>query len=276
MTFRGLARLDFEWGFLKAWVDEFVKDYTVNLQRTVNDRVAYKFKRLKNAEDRKKNSANYTEESNQFEEQKLAAEEEGLIEGLEKNHKKLYEKAQRAMEALMKEEDKLSAAIQQQKLKMIYDERSKGELEEPLLDEGFDEFEPLEFEMRKSETFESRYRKLNSFHRTDWAQRLIAIKEWPEDSPKDVEFKYFQMSGIHEEFAQMAATFGATIIRERYLKVEEMTIKPVSSRAADFSGFVRHKYEVCNIRFSFATDEDGIHNGSDEAVSSQYICGICA
>ena len=56
------------------------------------------------------------------------------------------------------------------------------------------------------------------------------------------------------------------LLLSSYLPVAEMSIKPVSSRAGDFSG-TRHRYEVCNMRFSFATDEDGMFNGSDEAVS---------
>ena len=136
----------------------------------------------------------------------------------------------------------------------------------PVLRDGFDEWEPDEHELRVSELFESRMRSVTLQHRTDWAQRLIAIKELPEETPADADAKYRQLSRIHEEFAHVATMYGSVIIQERHLAIADKTIKPIHSRTCDAGG-ERHKFEVCNIRFKFATDDDGIFNGSDEAAS---------
>jgi hypothetical protein len=51
--------------------------------------------------------------------------------------------------------------------------------------------------------------------------------------------------------------------------VEQKSIKPILTKKADAGGF-RYKFEICNIRFKFATDEHGMCNNNDEAVTIMH------
>ncbi len=79
--------------------------------------------------------------------------------------------------------------------------------------------------------------------------------------------KFSEIVNIYREFCDVASYFGAIIVRERALPVEQKSIKPISSKKSD-RGAMIHKYQVRNIRFRFACDEHGLFNGSDEMVST--------
>ncbi|GBG31006.1 F-box/LRR-repeat protein 2 [Hondaea fermentalgiana] len=108
-------------------------------------------------------------------------------------------------------------------------------------------------------------------HRWNWTRRYCTIIERPETSQTEVMRKYTELHHLYEDFLQQAATFGRTIILERFLSVERKSIRPVRVRDADVGrGDVRTYYKAANIRFKFATDDDGICDGSDEFASKYH------
>ena len=135
---------------------------------------------------------------------------------------------------------------------------------------GFSEYEPSEAAMRKKESYENEMLTIKQSDQFDWHERLIHTVELPEQTPSDILVKYDEVYRISKEFAATASYFGRVVIREYFLPLDEKTVKPISSVVSD-SGFMRHKYEICNIRFKFATDEHGIFNGNDEMVCYSYL-----
>lgn len=108
-------------------------------------------------------------------------------------------------------------------------------------------------------------------HRCNWTGRYCTIMERSENSQKEVLAKYTELYHLYEDFLQQTTTFGRTIILERFLPIERKTIMPLRVRDADVGrGDVRTYYKVNNIHFKFASDEDGVCNGSDEYASKYH------
>jgi hypothetical protein len=122
--------------------------------------------------------------------------------------------------------------------------------------------------------------------RTGWNKRLMAAHELPENNDEEILVKYTEMASVFNDFVHCAKTYGETIINELYLDHDEKSIKPVEWRDTDQKNLEdtmaqrprgvflinkkRPKWQVANICFKIATDEDGMCNGSVDACAKAY------
>jgi hypothetical protein len=128
--------------------------------------------------------------------------------------------------------------------------------------------------MIKSESYESEMLQIKASDQFNWHERLIHAVGMSEVSPDDMLRKYDEIYRIHKEFGAIATFFGRVIIREYFLPLDLKSIKPCSMKKGD-SGPMRYKFEICNIRYKFATDEHGMFNHNDEMVIYKVL-GVSA
>ena len=102
----------------------------------------------------------------------------------------------------------------------------------------------------------------------DWLGRLLALEPITTTSE---ESHLLEVRALLDDFLSTARHYGRIIILEKHLAVDQKTIQPVRSRTTDCgAGMERLYWKVCNIRFKFTTDDDGLCNGSDEFAAKLY------
>ena len=122
--------------------------------------------------------------------------------------------------------------------------------------------------------------------RTAWNKRLMAAHELPEHNDEEILKKYTEMASVFNDFVHCAKMYGETIINELFIEVDDKSIKPIEWRETDQKNlegtiaqkprFVyeinrkRPKWQVSNIRFKIAVDDDGMYNGNIDACAKGY------
>lgn len=112
-----------------------------------------------------------------------------------------------------------------------------------------------------------RMERIEAAKHMDWIGRLIALGPI---SSSCSETTLVGLRGLLDDFIATATHYGRVIILERHLGVTQKSIKPERSRETDVGDAPRMYWKVCNIRFKFATDDDGLCNGSDELCAKSY------
>ena len=122
--------------------------------------------------------------------------------------------------------------------------------------------------------------------RTAWNKRLMAAHELPENNDEEILLKYTEMASVFNDFLHCSQSYGETIINEMFLGHDEKSIKPFLWRETDqknlegtlaqkprgifLANKKRPKWQVANIRFKVAIDDDGMYNGCIDACAKAY------
>ena len=122
--------------------------------------------------------------------------------------------------------------------------------------------------------------------RTAWNKRLMAAHELPEHNDEEILKKYTEMASVFNDFVHCAKMYGETIINELFIEVDDKSIKPIEWRETDqknLEGTIAQKprfvyeinrkcpyWQVCNIRFIIAVDDDGMYYGNIDACAKAY------
>jgi len=114
--------------------------------------------------------------------------------------------------------------------------------------------------------------------RTAWNNRLLWATSLPEESNFDILAKYREIQSVQNDFQYCATSYAKVIIDERFLPDEDKSLKPFRNDTGDRHNILpaskRPKWLVSNIWFKFATDEHGLHNGSDEDAAKAAGVGL--